>query len=194
MRESSAFQSVIAALAAAAALSFIATPTASADATSDLLKACKITDNEQVQELAIDLTLDEGALLDMINNFRTENGVAPLEFDRDVTRAAVIESHDNVLRGRPDHQDVLGRKVRERLQDCGVDAPSGSENIYAGYGLEVSQSAANAFEYWKKSDQGHRENMLDPAWTKVGIALGYNGEIGQVKEWNRVHWTAVFTS
>ena len=45
-----------------------------------------------------------------------------------------------------------------------------------------------------KTSPPHRAIMLDPKYTKVGIALGYNGEIGQVTDWNRVAWTADFTS
>jgi uncharacterized protein YkwD len=191
-----AIKSIVAGLASAAAIGVILAPTASADATSDLLKACKITDNESVQELAIDLTLDEGDVFDMINDFRAEHGVEPLEFDREVTRAAVVATHDAVLQGGSpeDHVDSLGRDPGARLDDCGVPWQSWSENNYTSYGTEVSQTGAEAFEFWANSDSGHREAMLDPSYTKVGLALGYNGEIGQVQDWNRASWTVVFTS
>ena len=194
-------KAVVATLAAAAAFGLVSAPSASAADTSDLLKACKITENASVQELAIDLTLDEGDVLKMINDYRAENGVAPVEFDRQVTSAAVIASHDSILRGftPADHVDSLGRGPGERLADCGIQNVSWGEIAYPRIDegqspqFEVSQSGAGAFEAWKNSPP-HRAIMLDPTYTKVGIALGYNGEIGQVTDWNRVAWTADFTS
>ncbi|MCE5287869.1 MAG: CAP domain-containing protein [Nocardiaceae bacterium] len=201
MNTTAKIKAAAAVLASAATIGLLSAPSASAADTSELLKACKITENTSIQELAVDLTLDEGDVFQMINDFRAENGVAPVEFDRQVASAAVIASHDSILRGftPSDHVDSLGRGPGERLADCGIHDVSWGEIAYPRIEegespqFEVSQSGAGAFEAWKNSPP-HRAIMLDPKYTKVGIALGYNGEIGQVTDWNRVAWTADFTS
>ena len=196
MKTPSALKTVVGALALAGSIAFFAAPTASAiETTPEQFAACRITDDPYIQQLAEDLTLDEGDLVTLVNNFRVDNGLAPISVSSELARAAVIATHDSALRGYTpaDHVDSLGRDVGERLDACGVwNYSSYAEINFYQTGGEVSQSADDAF-YWWLSSPGHRAILLDPNLTEMGIALGYIGEIGQVQDTNSAHWTIVFT-
>lgn len=196
MNTRSALKATIGTLAVAAGISVIGAPTASAvQTTADQFAQCRITDDAYIQQLAEDLTLDEGNLAELINGYRAENGLDSIEVSSTLAPAAVIATHDSALRGfsPADHVDSFGRDLWARFDSCGVtDYNYAAEINYYGTGVEVSESADDAFSWWQSSPS-HNAIMLDPNLTHMGLALGYNGEIGQVTESNRVHWTVVFT-
>lgn len=197
MNASTILKSFVAALAVAGSIGFLAAPAASAVGTTpDQFGHCRITDDDSIQQLAQDLTLDEGEMVNLVNDFRVQHRLSPISVSDDLARAAVVATQDSVLRGfsPADHVDSLGRGLQERLDNCEVwDYTYSAEINYYRTGGEVSQSAGDAISFWTLSPE-HRAILLDPDLTKMGIALGYNGEIGQVQDWNRVHWTIVFTN
>jgi uncharacterized protein YkwD len=192
MRAQSATKKLIATAAAlAGALSILAAGTASAAEPVD----CRYyPDNDYAYELGIDLTLDEVDMEFMVNDLRADHALAPRTVNRDLARAAAWATHDSALRGfsPSDHVDTLGRDITQRFGDCGVEGYSQWAEInYYATGVEVSDSAVGALTWWMNSP-GHRALLLDPELTEMGIALGYIGEIGQVQDWNRAHWTITF--
>ena len=196
MNTRTAFKATISTFAVATGIGIFAAPTASAiQTTTEQFTNCRITDDTYIQQLAEDLTLDEGYLVELINDYRAENGLDPIEVSSELAPAAVIATHDSALRGfsPSDHVDSLGRDLWGRFDACGVtDYNYAAEINYYGTGVEVSESATSAFAWWQSSPS-HNAVMLDPDLTHMGLALGYNGEIGQVQQSNSVHWTVVFT-
>ena len=192
MNTSSTLKTVVAALAAAAALSAIAAPTAAAYEVPD---SCLINNDRALTERAIDLTLDEGDVFNAINDIRQEYGFEPLEFDRAVAAAAVQATHQNVLDGYTPERgrgDSHGRLPGAPLFSCGAASTDWGYVARQETGVEVSTSGWDQIDAWKSNDE-ERAVLLNPKFKKMGVALGYNGEIGQVEDWNRVHWTVVFT-
>lgn len=111
----------------------------------------------------------EQQLLSLINGFRTSNGRAALKASPNLSRAAAWMSEDVAGSGVFSHTDSLGRGPGTRVVQCGY-ATSGS-----GENLALTSSAQSAFTLWMNSTSGHRENMLNPAWTVAGI--GHAGNI-----------------
>jgi uncharacterized protein YkwD len=61
-----------------------------------------------------------------------------------------------------------------RIQESGYTKNckswSVAENTYTGWGSQPSTPRA-AFDYWMGSDKGHRENILNPAFTETHVAV-----------------------
>ncbi|MFN8674961.1 MAG: CAP domain-containing protein [Thermomicrobiales bacterium] len=126
---------------------------------------------------------EEVTLLQLINDFRQQNGGLPPFVRQDLLdSAAVAHSRDMVTRCFFDHINPDGKDPGDRIAATGYQAAAWAENIYKGSGN--LGSAAEAFDAWKNS-QGHRDNMLSTAVTQIGIgtALGSAGFM---------NWTNVF--
>lgn len=126
---------------------------------------------------------EEEALLQMINDFRADNGaLQPLTRQPQLDNAAASHSRDMATRCYFEHVSPDGTNPFERMAAAGYPGVPLSENIYKGSGSFAS--AAEAFDAWKNSD-GHRTNMLDPQAAQIGIgtALETSGFM---------NWTNVF--
>lgn len=110
------------------------------------------------------VTLDqnEAAFLPLINNFRAQNGLAPVQASVILTTSSRWMSNDMGTKNYFDHTDSLGRDLKTRLNSFGYSGSMG-ENIAAGY-----QSAQDVFTGWENSP-GHRANMLNPDYKAIGI-------------------------
>ena len=119
-----------------------------------------------------DLTVDaeEQQLLDLVNNYRVNNGRAPLTMDTADTRAAAWFSRDQATQNYfpADHVDKNGRDIPSRLTWCGVAWQAWRENIYAG-----TPDAEVVFEAWRVSPV-HNTNMLATDVTLAGVARSFN--------------------
>ncbi len=108
----------------------------------------------------------EQELLRLINEYRAQQGVAPLKPSPNLSRAAAWMSEDGQRMGgfitSPPHQDSLGRMPNQRAADCGYPGGAG-ENLAWGYGSPSSVLAA-----WKQSP-GHNANILNPLYAVIGI-------------------------
>jgi hypothetical protein len=122
--------------------------------------------NCSVSDYSIDA--EEQAFLNIINNYRAQNGKGALTLSTNLNRAAAWMATDMGAKGYFSHTDSLGRSPSTRAQNC--DYPSGAgENIAAG---GAWGSASAVFEAWKNSS-GHNANMLNGSYIKIGIARVY---------------------
>lgn len=126
------------------------------------LQNCTIAESQVFQTPA------EKALLDLINNYRTQNSVAPLTANTSLNRAAAWMSNDMAANNRFSHTDTAGRDPGARLRDCGYNWMSYAENIYPN-----STSPQAVFDGWKNSPP-HNANMLSADYKEIGIAQENN--------------------
>jgi len=132
-----------------------------------------------------DTTFDEAeqAFLDIINQYRTSNGLEPLTVSANLNQSASWMALDLSTRNYFAHRDSLGRDSQTRIADCGATMNSG-ENLAAGTRL---QSAQSAFGIWRSSG-GHNRNMLFESYTQIGIARAHNP--GSRYTW---YWVTTFS-
>jgi uncharacterized protein YkwD len=99
------------------------------------------------------------------NAHRADEGLAALRTNKCLRRAAVRQATRMAQREQIYHQD-LGAV----LQECHLSAAG--ENVAAGY--RSGRSVVN--DGWMESE-GHRANILDPAFTLMGIGArkGHDG-------------------
>ena len=112
-----------------------------------------------------DAKLDAGAAQSMISGYRTNNGLGPVIIDPELMRLAAEQAHAMATRDKLDHD--AWRPFTERIRQSHFDAGVAVENIGAGY-----HTLAEAFSGWRDSPS-HRQNMLLPGATQMGIAAVY---------------------
>ena len=119
-----------------------------------------------------DTALDgqELEFLELINDYREQNGLGPLALSDALNQAAAWKSADMATNDYFAHADeLIDRSFVDRLRDCGYTANTWlAENIAAG-----NDSAAETFVQWRDS-AGHNANMLNPNLVAIGIARVFN--------------------
>jgi uncharacterized protein YkwD len=127
---------------------------------------------------------DEDVLLQMINEFRAQNGNLPALTREDrLDSAAVAHSRDMAARCFFAHENPDGVDPFQRMKNAGYTGIPTAENLYKGSGNLGTAGAA--FKAWRDSTEGHRENMLNPSVTEIGIGTALDGD-------GFINWTNVF--
>ncbi len=154
-----------------------------------LLTACGVDGGEPVgaERAALrDLDSTEQAFLDILNDYRRDNGLSPVMAERALNKGARDYSQLMGETGHFDHVGPDGSTFDQRMCEAGYDPGCGprtfvAENIAAG-----QRTAREVFEAWRGSP-GHNANMLQSRAVVVGIgrAVVSGSEYG-------VYWTNTF--
>jgi uncharacterized protein YkwD len=103
------------------------------------------------------------ALLRDLNNSRIANGLAPLTLEPrlcEIARAHALDMAEHKYFG---HNSLDGATPFERMLRAGYEYRSAGENL----ALDVDEPSA-ARMLWRSN--GHRSNMLEPHFGRVGVA------------------------
>jgi uncharacterized protein YkwD len=108
----------------------------------------------------------------IISRFRGEHGLGPVRPDAKLSTMARVQAEAMAAAGIMTH-DVAGAFPR-RVEKAGLGSVTAAENIAAGF-----PSLLSVIEGWQKSE-GHRDNLLIPAVTRIGIVRvqGHNKAYG----------------
>jgi uncharacterized protein YkwD len=121
----------------------------------------------------------EAALVEMTNDIRRRNGLPVLLKDGICRDAARGHSADMLNRNYFSHTDPEGRTLKERLP-ANLATRQWGENIWTGSGYDPRQGhqlAQMIMVGWMNSP-GHRENILTPGYTHLGVGvMGNNQEV-----------------
>ena len=124
---------------------------------------------------ATDLAVDsvELDLANLINNYRVQNGRAPLRIQQDLNRSAAWFARDMASKNYfpSDHVDSNGRDIPSRFSWCGVAYNAWRENIAAN--TTTTNQASTIFNQWVNSPP-HQTNMLATDITSMGIARAFD--------------------
>lgn len=120
----------------------------------------------------------EVQVLDLLNNERARRGLSPVRLDVEAIRAARAHSKDMCERSYFAHTSPEGKKPWDRLRAAGARFRAAGEDIAKGY-----LSARSVHDGWLSSP-GHRDNRLNPIYTRVGIGLHLCG--GKVPYWTEL--------
>jgi uncharacterized protein YkwD len=108
-------------------------------------------------------------LLRLINNARRDRNIAPLRLSDTLSRAAQAHVEDIVEHNYDlTHTGSDGSSVGDRVRRAGYPHRYVGENVAAGH-----YSVEDTFEQWMDSP-GHRDNILDPDYTEIGIGYYLN--------------------
>ena len=111
----------------------------------------------------------QNELANLINNARAQAGLAPLTVNAQLTAAALGHSVDMACHGLISHTGSDGSSAWERIAAAGYSALLASEIIYGGGYPQT------AFDWWM-SDQIHRNEILNPSVTEMGVGYAYKAD------------------
>lgn len=131
----------------------------------------------------------EARVAALVNQFRAENGLQPLELESRLGETARYFSAYMASNGRLDHR-ADGAIPEARATQHGYDYCVLAENLayeYNSRGFAAEQLARSFVQGWKESPL-HRANMLEPDVTETGLAVArarLNGEYYAVQMFGR---------
>lgn len=135
-----------------------------------LQAADKKTENAQ-EASGLELSKDEQAVLDLVNQERDKNKLPALKPNAQLFEAARAHAQNMAKQKKMSHR-LDGKGHSERAADAGFRG-STAENCASG----ARVTPQKAFTMWMNSKDGHRENLLDGRWlvTGIGVARTENG-------------------
>jgi len=108
-------------------------------------------------------------LAQLINDARTQAGLPALSVNANLQTAAQGHSVDMACHNLLSHSGSDSSSPGERIASAGYAASQSSEIIYgSGY-------PQTAFDWWM-SDATHRNEILNPYITDMGVGYAYNGQ------------------
>ncbi len=147
-----------------------------------LLVALLLAGSIQASAQTPTIDSEEQLMVQLINDYRAQNGLGKLSISIALTRSADWMSTDMSTKNYFGHTDSQGRSPFDRMKTYGYNyATSMGENLAAGY-----TDAARTFVQWKNSPS-HNSAMLNGAFKVIGISRVY-GQFSQYK-W---YWTTNF--
>jgi len=127
-------------------------------------------------------TIDSNAekkMLELVNAERAKVGAPQLEWEEGLVQVGRKHSEDMFERGYFSHYSPEGKDVGDRLDASGINYS------YAGENLALAPNVDRAHTGLMNSE-GHKRNILDPAFGKIGIGVVDGGIYGKM-------FTQVFT-
>lgn len=122
---------------------------------------------------AAELQSMEREVFDLANTFRKEKGVKTLAWNDTIAKAARLHSEDMAERNYFDHTNPDGKSAGDRMAAQGAGSfRTWGENIAAGF-----TDAIDAHYGWVNSS-GHRANMLNEAFSTLGVGVADGGDYG----------------
>jgi uncharacterized protein YkwD len=108
-------------------------------------------------------------IVNLVNQERANAGAGPVTLHPALTSAAQAHSNDQAARNSMTHYSANGANGGQRIAAAGYAYRAWAENIAAG-----QPDAASAMDAWMSSTEGHRENILNPRYTDIGVGLAYS--------------------
>jgi uncharacterized YkwD family protein len=115
-------------------------------------------------------------VIELTNAQRRQNGLPDLKADTQLSGVAQKKSEDMKQKNYFSHTSPTYGSPFDMMRDFGVTYKTAGENIAQG-----QQTPEQVVDAWMKS-QGHRENILSPKYTHIGVGYESAGN----------HWTQMF--
>ena len=124
----------------------------------------------------VKLTVDEAAesqMLGLVNAERVKQGVPALIWDPDTVPIARAHATDMWERRYFSHYSPEGKDIGDRLDGAKIKYAIAGENLALAPTLQTAHTGL-------MNSEGHRENILDTRFKKVGIGVIDNGIYGKM--------------
>ncbi len=115
----------------------------------------------------------EKSMVIMVNTERTKLGLKPLRTDDKMIQAARLHSRDMFTRSYFSHYDPEGHDAGYRLDKAKVSYMLAGENLAYAPDLETAHTGL-------MNSEGHRHNILEPKFTRIGIGVIDAGIYGKM--------------
>lgn len=136
---------------------------------------CNLPENKP--ELDKELTFAE-QVVELVNQERTKAGLNAVTLDQNIASAALVRAKE--IETSFSHTRPNGSKFSTALTEQGVTFKGAGENIAWG-----QKSPEAVMQAWMNSE-GHRANILNKNFTKIGVGYYQNAA-------GRNFWTQLFT-
>jgi uncharacterized protein YkwD len=124
-------------------------------------------------------------VVELTNNFRAKNGLAPLTLNSKLSEAAQTHSQNMAVQDFFSHTGKDGSSAGDRVSKTGYDWRTVAENIAAG-----QRTPAEVVQAWIDSP-GHRENMLNTTIKEIGVGYFFLADDTGTTNYN-AYWTQDF--
>lgn len=121
----------------------------------------------------IGLTKDEKLMLDLVNKERVKAGLKPLEVDMRLVDISRKKSKDMIEKNYFGHISPTYGSPFDALKNAGISYRYAGENIAGAPTVEKAHEAL-------MNSPGHRANILNPNFNKVGIGIVDGGPYGKM--------------
>lgn len=115
----------------------------------------------------------ENVMLGLVNNERSQRGLKNLRIDPKITQVAREHSRDMFLKGYFAHINPEGKDPFKRMREGGVTFRSAGENLALAPDVRLAHEGL-------MNSEGHRRNILDPVYSRVGIGVIDGGVYGKM--------------
>lgn len=118
----------------------------------------------------------ENEVIRLVNEIRVQNGLKTLKADWELSRVARYKSQDMKDNNYFSHTSPVYGSPFQMIKNFGISYRSAGENIARGQ--KTPQAVVNG---WMNSS-GHRANILNSSYTKIGVGYVMDGN----------YWTQMF--
>jgi len=113
----------------------------------------------------------EARMLELVNKERIKAGLKPLKADPELVPVARAHSKDMFSRGYFAHKSPEGKDPFDRMKKAGVMFQAAGENLALAQTVEIAHTNL-------MNSPGHRANILNPSFGRVGIGILDGGFYG----------------
>jgi uncharacterized protein YkwD len=124
-------------------------------------------------------------VVELTNQFRSKNGLAPLTLNSKLNDAAQTHSRNMATLDFFGHEGKDGSSAGDRVSKAGYDWRTVAENIAAG-----QKTPKEVVDAWINSP-GHRENILNPTVKEIGVGYFFLANDTGTTNYNS-YWTQKF--
>ena len=119
------------------------------------------------------LSAEEQQMITLVNQARSQNNVPALKVDMQVTNVARIKAQDMIDNNYFSHNSPKYGSPFDMMKAFGINYANAGENIAGNQDIANAQSAL-------MNSPGHRKNILNPAYTHIGIGIKSGGSYGNM--------------
>ena len=135
---------------------------------------------KDMRVLAVKKSVDvHSEILRLVNIERKKANLEPIIICPELSKVAELKSKDMAVGNYFDHTSPTYGTPFNMMNQFGIEYKAASENIAKGY-----KTAEDVVKGWMNSP-GHRKNILNPHFNKMGIGL-YTADVS--------YWTQMFTN
>ncbi|MET1179355.1 CAP domain-containing protein [Peribacillus simplex] len=124
---------------------------------------------DEKQETSSELSAFEQQVVKLTNAEREKQGLAALKIDTELSKVARIKSQDMKDKNYFDHNSPTYGSPFDMMKQFGISYTTAGENIAQG-----QQTPEEVVQAWMNS-QGHRENIMNPSFTHIGVGYVESG-------------------